>query len=324
MCTRTLGLGSVLALLVLPTVVLAQQGKSSDDGRVDRLPALIAPIIAQVESSSGTTKASPTAAKETAAKGTTDPVSRQEFNTAVSRLEDRLESIAQSLSKNNPEQPAKNQPTPAAPTAAGEAKPAGQAKAAADQAGPTQAEFNALRDRVYDQEVILANVAKKISQPGGADRYIVDIRGNLQNSTFRKDLADAVGDVLPRQGTLHIRNTMSTTQTITVNGQEYQIPAGDQLVVNVPVGTATTELVGFEAPRNWTISSPTNEERIVIGPAPARRVAGYAPSADAAAAAPSVYALAAPAAAAPAYVPAATPAAPAVITVTPVCGCSAY
>jgi hypothetical protein len=316
MCTRTLGLGSVLALLALPTVVLAQQGKSSDDGRVDRLPALIAPIIAQVESSSGTTKASPTAAKETAAKGTTDPVSRQEFNTAVSRLEDRLESIAQSLSKNNPEQPAKNQPTPADPRAGGEAKPA------ANQAGPTQAEFNALRDRVYDQEVILANVAKKISQPGGADRYIVDIRGNLQNSTFRKDLADAVGDVLPRQGTLHIRNTMSTTQTITVNGQEYQIPAGDQLVVNVPVGTATTELVGFEAPRNWTISPPTNEERIVIGPAPVRRVAGYAPSTADAAAAPSVYAPAAPAAAAPTYVPAATPAA--TVIVTPACGCSAY
>lgn len=311
MYPRTLGLGSFLALLVLPAVVLAEQ-KSANDERIDRLPALIAPIIAQVESSGGATKASPTAAKDTK-----DQVSRQEFNTAISRIEDRLETIAQSLSKNNPGQPAKNQPTPADPPPAGETKPDAQAKTdaqakpAAGQAGPTQAEFNALRDRVYDQEVILANVAKKISQPGGAERYIVDIRGNLQDSTFRKDLADAVDQVLPRQGTLHVRNAMGTTQTIAVNGQEYQVPAGDQLVVNVPVGTVTTELVGFEAPRNWSIGPPTNDERIVIGAAPERRVAGYAPS---------VYA---PAAEAPVYAPAAAPA-PTVTIVTPTCGCAAY
>ena len=55
---------------------------------------------------------------------------------------------------------------------------------------------------------------------------------------------------------------------------EDRVPAGETLVINdMPTGTFTTELVGWEAPRNWSIAPPTYEQTITIEPAPAARVA---------------------------------------------------
>jgi hypothetical protein len=286
MNARTVGWCFVLVLLFLPAVVLAVGRETSDDLALRRLPTLVGPVLAQAQKPAQA--ASPTQAKDketaketandAAKDATKDMVSQEEFNTAMSRIEERLDAITESLARvsngqrplQEPQEPQESQ-VPQEPTPAGEAKPAGQAQT------PSQADFDALRDRVYDQEVILANIAKRISQPDGPERYIVDIRGNLQNPTFRNELSDAINEVLPRQGKLHVRNTMETTQTLMVNRQEYRIAPGDRLTVTVPVGSVTTELVGFEAPRNWTIAPPTFEERIVIGPSTAYRAAYRAP-----------------------------------------------
>lgn len=266
MSARTVGWCFALVLLFLPSVALAVSREPSDNASIRQMPTLVGPLLAQAQKPTEATKSTqPKAASETAKTPAKDAaenmVSQEEFNTALSRIEERLEAITEALAKvNNRQQPPQEsqQPTPAE-----EPKPAGQAQT------PSQAEFEALRDRVYDQEVILANIAKRISQPNGPERYIVDIRGNLQNPTFRNELSDAVNEVLPRQGTLHIRNTMDTTQTLVVNRQEYRIAPGDRLTITVPVGSVTTELVGFEAPRNWTIAPPNFEERLVIGPSDA-------------------------------------------------------
>lgn len=289
MNTRTVGWCAVLVLYLAPVVVLAQTRESSNEPKIGQAPTLVGPILAQAQKPTETPKPSqPKAkdaanepAKDMAKNGAEEMVSQQEFSVAISRIEQRLETITQTLAKVAEKQPTYKQQTTLSPiseqetnqqpTLAEKQASTVQAKPT-DQSGPTQADFEALRDRVYDQEVILANIAKRISQPNGPERYIVDIRGNLQNSTFRNELSDAVTEVLPRQGTLHIHNTMDTTQTLTVNRQEYQIAPGDRLAVTVPVGTVTTELVGFEEPRNWTIGPPTNEERIVIGPSRERRV----------------------------------------------------
>lgn len=277
MNARTVGWCFVLVLLFLPAIVLAVGREASDDLSLRRMPTLVGPVLAQAQkpaqAAPPTQAKAKEAAKETANESakdaTEDMVSQEEFNTAMSRIEERLDAITASLAKVSNGQRASQEPQE--PTPAGEAKPAGQAQT------PSQADFDALRDRVYDQEVILANIAKRISQPDGPERYIVDIRGNLQNPTFRNELSDAVNEVLPRQGKLHVRNTMETTQTLVVNRQEYRIAPGDRLTVTVPVGSVTTELVGFEAPRNWTIAPPTFEERIVIGPSTAYRAAYRAP-----------------------------------------------
>ncbi len=280
MNTRTVGRCSVLVLLLFSAAACAEKRDSSATEQMKQAPSLVAPQLAEpkkpAEEGKPAEMAKPAATAENAS--TSDNVSRQEFNDALSRIEQRLEALSQSFATFSPQtretqKPVDNlQPPPAEkPTNAVSDKSADQA-GTTNLGSPTQSEFNALRDRVYDQEVILANIAKRISQPNGPERYIVDIRGNLQSPTFRNELSDAVNEVLPREGKLHIHNRMSTTQTLTVNRKDYQIAPGDRLVVTVPVGTVTTELVGFEAPRNWTIGAPTFEERIVIGPREERRV----------------------------------------------------
>lgn len=274
MNTRTVGWCSVLVLLLFPVVAWAETPNSSATEPIEQPPSLIAPRLAETKKPASETKQATTADNAS----TSDNVSRQEFNDALSRIEQRLDALSQSLTTLTPQtretqKPVDNpQPTPAEKsTYAVSDKPADQA-GTNNPVSPTQSEFNALRDRVYDQEVILANIAKRISQPNGPERYIVDIRGNLQSPTFRNELSDAVNEVLPREGKIHVHNRMSTTQTLTVNRKDYQIAPGDRLAVTVPTGTVTTELVGFEAPRNWTIGAPTFEERIVIGPREERRV----------------------------------------------------
>jgi hypothetical protein len=83
-----------------------------------------------------------------------------------------------------------------------------------------------------------------------------------------------VQESLKRKGTLRILNKMPNDQRIQVNGGDYDVRAGETLVINdMPTGTFTTELVGWEAPRNWSIAPPTYEQTITIEPAPAARVA---------------------------------------------------
>jgi hypothetical protein len=76
---------------------------------------------------------------------------------------------------------------------------------------------------------------------------------------------------MERTGTVYVSNEMSSEQTLKVNGAYYRIPphTTNYRIESVPVGTLTTELVGYESPKNWTIAAPHYQQRIKIAPDPA-------------------------------------------------------
>jgi len=102
-----------------------------------------------------------------------------------------------------------------------------------------------------------------------------DSRGNTvlnllpimkQSPQFRQEVTDAVHETLRQQGTVRVRNEMGTSNTLLVNGQRYSIPPYSTVEISVPVGTLTTELPGYEAPKNWTIGPPNYTQSIDIRP----------------------------------------------------------
>ena len=127
----------------------------------------------------------------------------------------------------------------------------------------TREEFNALTQLVYEQEGALGDVAKRISQ-SGMDRYVVNLRGAMEVPEFRKELTEAVHDVIRQQGTLRIDNRSAVEHRLRVNGLQYLVPALGTIEVHVPVGTLTTELAGYEPPKNWTVGPPNYHQGITI------------------------------------------------------------
>ncbi|HVC96208.1 MAG TPA: hypothetical protein VND64_21170, partial [Pirellulales bacterium] len=126
-----------------------------------------------------------------------------------------------------------------------------------------------------DRELVSVNRAlSDISDYDEAGNRILAVRNTMQSKKGREQLSDVVHESLKRKGMLRIHNKMPYDQRIQVNGGDYDVRAGQTLVINdVPLGTLTTELVGWEAPRNWTIAPPTYEQTIMIEPARAPRVA---------------------------------------------------
>jgi hypothetical protein len=108
-----------------------------------------------------------------------------------------------------------------------------------------------------DQDAKLGAIAKKVSQ-GDGDTWVPDIRRAWENADFRQDMRLAVHDSMDRRGTVTIRNKTAVGQTLLVNNSQYvYVPAGENRTVgDIPVGTISTELVGYEGPRNWTLSAP--------------------------------------------------------------------
>jgi len=87
-----------------------------------------------------------------------------------------------------------------------------------------------------------------------------------QSPQFRQEVTDAVHETMRQQGTVRVRNEMGTSNTLLVNGQRYSIPPYSTVEINVPVGTLTTELPGYESPKNWTIGPPNYTQSIDIRP----------------------------------------------------------
>lgn len=104
---------------------------------------------------------------------------------------------------------------------------------------------------------------------------ILDVAANMRSNDFREAMRGAVDQSMERNGTLEIENRLPGSYTMKVNGVYYQVPAYGTRTVSVPVGTATTELLGYESPKNWTIAPPTYRQRVIIGPS--ERVTYYRP-----------------------------------------------
>lgn len=151
--------------------------------------------------------------------------------------------------------------------------------AAADQY-VTKAEFDLFQGQLKDLAKIAADrndlletVVADISMGGGSGRSIPDVRAIMEDPAGREALDQAVHGVMQRRGTLVVENRMDSGFRLLLNNQTY-IDIGPRETKRIPVelGTITTELVGFESPKNWSVGPPNYEQSIVIGPKPTQAV----------------------------------------------------
>ncbi len=129
----------------------------------------------------------------------------------------------------------------------------------------TREEFNGLAQIVDEQMRALGDIATRVGQPG-TDKYVVNLRGLMQVPEFRDELAGAVHNAIRRRGMLRVENKSAVEHRLLVNGTAYRVPALRTVEVDVPAGTLTTELVGYEPPKNWNVGPPNYRQAITITP----------------------------------------------------------
>ena len=72
------------------------------------------------------------------------------------------------------------------------------------------------------------------------------------------------------KGQVLIHNRMASALLLKVNGTVHQIPAATEgYAISVPVGNLSTELIGYELPKQWTITAPNYTQVIEIKPSAA-------------------------------------------------------
>lgn len=158
----------------------------------------------------------------------------------------------------------------AAPPAAGMSP-----QPASNAAGPvTRTEFDSLKSLVLDNDAILGQIAKNVGGQGAESLYVPNVLGNMDKSPqFRGEMKEAVRNSMDQQGTMLVRNRTAGDKWIRIRGngvdKTVYVAGGAVVRESVPVGTLTTELLGYEGPRNWTIAPPNNAQTIDILPAPA-------------------------------------------------------
>ncbi len=132
----------------------------------------------------------------------------------------------------------------------------------------TQHHINGLWDRVFELEQVQGQIAQGISRSDGETLHTMRLLGNMDDSPeFEQEVSEAVHRVLRRRGTLIIENQTEVGHTVRVvnTGRSVYIPRRQvSEPIDVPVGTVTTELMGYEGPRNWNVGPPSYEQRIRI------------------------------------------------------------
>lgn len=121
---------------------------------------------------------------------------------------------------------------------------------------------------IHDQNEILAQISKS-DRSGNHIVALGDLRRNSPD--FKREFDLAVKDSVhrePQYGTLRVKSNMSFGYVLRVNGVNWSIPAFGYRDISVPLGAVTTELVGYESPKNWWIGSPDYVRRIIIKPQP--------------------------------------------------------
>jgi hypothetical protein len=149
----------------------------------------------------------------------------------------------------------------------------------------TKAEFDRLQTELQDlvqiakdRSDLLETVVADISTSGGSGHSIADVRAIMEDPAGRKAMDQAVHGVMKRSGTLVVENRMDSNYRLLLNN-ETSIDIGPHETKRIPVGvgTITTELVGFESVKSWSIGPPNYEQSIVIGPKPVQPVVITAP-----------------------------------------------
>jgi hypothetical protein len=119
-----------------------------------------------------------------------------------------------------------------------------------------------------NQSRMLRDIATGRATPDGGQRFVPNVQAIRDDRDSRRELVDTVVQGITRStGELRIRNDMSTSQSLVVNGVDtVYVPAHTTRIVSVPSGTATTELAG-EGTKSWMIGAPNYSQEVIIAPA---------------------------------------------------------
>jgi hypothetical protein len=132
-----------------------------------------------------------------------------------------------------------------------------------------KADFDRVTNTVDRQIAEQRRILEAISQPDSRGTPILRLRPIMaESSDFRQEMSEAVNGSIKPQGTVRVGNEMGVSYTIRVNGQNYTVAPNASIDVSVPTGSATTELVGYEPPKNWAITAPGYLQMIRIHPRP--------------------------------------------------------
>jgi len=153
-------------------------------------------------------------------------------------------------------------------------KMAGDVEALADVVTDTNARQDELLNRLVEQAGVQQDtnarqekILRAISQSDSQGNYVLNVKGNVDNSReFKQQFGDAVNESMQQTGVVLVTNNMSAGYYLRVNGRDWYIAAGKQRTIEVPVGPLTTELVGHEAEKTWTIGPPNYRQGIEINP----------------------------------------------------------
>jgi uncharacterized coiled-coil protein SlyX len=118
--------------------------------------------------------------------------------------------------------------------------------------GSVKAEANTLTTRVNDQLGLHHRILTDVARQDG-DRYVPQLSAAMAKDSFRQELGAAVHATLKTQGQFRVVNKTASHQSIAVNLVEYVLQPGEERVLDVPVGTVTTQLPG-EPLVNWTLT----------------------------------------------------------------------
>jgi len=121
-----------------------------------------------------------------------------------------------------------------------------------------------IREQANEITEIVRAISREDASPG--QKWVVDLRANMRSNSFRQELQQSVNEVIPETGTLQVSNEMDSGYFLYVNRREEWIPARSTKTFTVPTGTLTTELRGFEQPKNWTIGPPNYSQQVIIAP----------------------------------------------------------
>jgi len=131
--------------------------------------------------------------------------------------------------------------------------------------GKIDGAVEALTTVVSEQEKSVRAVAER----GSEGDPILSLRSNMEkNPELRDEFGKLVNESIRNEGEIKVHNKTATWQTLKVNTRGLlPVGQGEIKVMKVPVGTVTTELVGLESPKNWTVGAPNYLQSINIEPA---------------------------------------------------------
>jgi hypothetical protein len=124
-----------------------------------------------------------------------------------------------------------------------------------------------LQNELAEKDAELLEIVQAISERDSNNQPILALRSIMKSSDqFRQEMQKAVNESIQREGQLVVDNRTSGVQFLSVNGKTERIEALTRHVFKVPVGTLTTELIGQESAKNWTVGAPGYRQEIIIRP----------------------------------------------------------